>query len=69
MAQIIIEIPDEQVERVLSALAQHYDWDGEGNRAAFVKAGIIARIKRHVLSQERDNAARAAAAVGEPDLE
>ena len=69
MAQLIIEIPNDQVERVLSALAARYEWDGTGNRVEFVRQGIINRLKRQVLAQERSDASKAAAAVGEPDLE
>ena len=69
MAQLIINIPEDQKERVLTALAERYEWDGTGSRTAFIKAYLINVLKRNVIAQERDNAARAAAAVGEPDLE
>ncbi len=60
MAQININIPDEQVTRVLDRLAERFGYDGVGTKAAFIKAYIADQLRQAVLAQERINAAQAA---------
>lgn len=53
MAQITINIPDEHVEDVLNAFAQHFDYnqnqqDGE-TKAQFAKRMLINKIKQIVV--------------------
>ena len=59
MAQLIIDIPDEQATRVLDRLAEAYGYDGVGSKAAFIKAYLADQLRQSVIAQERRNAAAA----------
>ena len=64
MAQIVLNIPDPQVNRVLDALAKAWGYDAElhgSDRVAFIKSQIIMHIRRSVLKGERQSAADAVA--------
>jgi hypothetical protein len=62
MAKITIDIPDNQVGRVVNAFcaAYGYDPDTDGPRNAFAKAALIRHIKRTVANVERATAEQAA---------
>jgi hypothetical protein len=64
MAQVLINIPDGQVGRVIDGFGVRYEYDrnklnGE-TKAAFAKRMLIGMIKQSVIDAETD-AARAAA--------
>lgn len=55
MAQIVIDIPDDQVQRVLDAFTGTYGWQGQavdGTKAAFAKKQVALWIKRVVRQYE-----------------
>jgi hypothetical protein len=56
MAQIAINIPDAQINRVLDAFADRYGWTSENsmNKAAFAKDQLKNFIKRTIKDSEGD---------------
>lgn len=66
MAQLIIDIPDAQIERVKDAFATHFSWDGQGSKAAFVKKMTANWIKQIVKDEEIKQAQLAAANTVQP---
>lgn len=66
MAQIVINIPDADVSRVLNAFASEYNYDryveegGLLSKAAFAKSKVIIFIKDVVKVHEHRNAVTAA---------
>lgn len=74
MAEVTINIPDEYVQDVLDAFADHYDYDGQKQngetKALFAKRMIIFKIKQIVRVHKVEAATRAPArqAIDEADL-
>jgi hypothetical protein len=62
MADIVITIPNEVVDRVLDAFVATYFYnpDEDGTRAAFAKACVIKYIRKVVVDYESEQAARSA---------
>ena len=68
MAQITITIPDNVVADVLDALADLWEWDGSGTKAAFVRGEIRDRLKREYLRAKQKQDRDAYNAPAEPDI-
>jgi hypothetical protein len=62
MAQFGVNIPDEEVDRVLDAFAERYGWDPEGDQTKqqFAKHQVILFIKDTVKAHEAEVIGRAA---------
>lgn len=63
MAQVTIDIPDDQVNRVLDAFATRFGWvsvQASGTKAAFAKAHL-AKLVREIVKQEEIRQAQMAA--------
>jgi hypothetical protein len=62
MAQIVVTIPDDQLTRVIDALAAHWHYELEKEegetKGQFVKRALLNRLKREVLAQEALDAER-----------
>ncbi len=70
MAQITLNIPDHQTQRVLNALCTAGDYNSEvdGTRVAFAKAMVIRWVRDTTLAVERAERERAALVeAGSPD--
>ena len=63
MAQIIIDIPNPVVTRVLDAIASEYNYNAgtDGTKAAFAKKQVIEFLKRTVKGSEGSVAVKTAA--------
>ncbi len=70
MAQLIFNIPDEQVPRVVEAISNRLRYDPESGitRVQFVKEYIRDLIIRNVLAYEAEVAAEAARNATPPDV-
>lgn len=60
MANITITVPDNQVDRVLDAIATRFKYNGTGTKAAFAKAVLINFIIKTVKAVEGQACATAA---------
>lgn len=54
MATVTIDIPDNQVNRILDAFATRYNWNGvtPATKAAFAKAVVAKWIQSEVKNEE-----------------
>lgn len=72
MAQVVIDIPDGQVNRILDAFATRFGWvsvQASGAKAAFAKAQVAKWVKEVVKNEEIRQAQLAAgSSVTETDV-